>query len=56
LILTELEVTAGTQVNLPHRAIGLLDPAHRADLSTGWQNLLNLVPTDFSKRKAAHRV
>jgi len=50
------EVTAGTRVNLRHRAIGLLDPAHRAGLSTGWQNLLNLVATDFSKRKAAHRV
>ena len=47
---------AGTRINLRHRAIGLLDPAHRAGLSTGWQNLLNLVATDFSKRKAAHRV
>lgn len=38
----------GTRVTLHHRAIGMIDPAHREGLSKGWQYMLDAVKADFS--------
>ena len=44
----KLEKTSGgTNVTLRHRAIGMIDPAHREGVSTGWLNMLNSVKGDF---------
>ena len=37
----------GTRVTLRHRAIGMIDPAHREGLSTGWKYMLDGVKGDF---------
>lgn len=49
------EVAGGTRVTLRHRAIGFIDPAHRAGVGTGWQSLLDAVARDCSQKVAAHR-
>ena len=41
------KVTAGTRLTLRHRAIGMIDPAHREGVSTGWLSMLNAVKNDF---------
>jgi len=42
------ETSGGTKVTLRHRAIGFLDPAHRAGLTTGWRHLLDNLASDLS--------
>ena len=42
-------VAGGTKVVLRLRAIGMIDPEHRANISTGWQNLIDLLRSDFAK-------
>ena len=37
----------GTHVELRHRAIGLIDPAHRQGVGTGWKHILSGVAQDF---------
>lgn len=37
----------GTRVTLHHRAIGLLDPAHKEGVTTGWQFMLDAVKNGF---------
>jgi hypothetical protein len=37
----------GTHVELRHRAIGLIDPAHRQGVGTGWKHILGGVEQDF---------
>ena len=39
----------GTRVTLHHRALGLLDPAHKEGVTTGWSTILGAVKDDFSK-------
>ena len=39
----------GTRVTLRHRALGLLDPAHKEGVTKGWQHFLDSVKNDFSK-------
>jgi len=39
----------GTRVTLHHRAIGMIEPAHREGLSKGWQYMLDAVKGDFSE-------
>ena len=39
----------GTRVTLRHRAIGMIDPAHREGLTQGWQYMLEGVKNDFSQ-------
>ena len=41
------KAAAGTRVTLRHRAIGMIDPAHREGVSTGWRGMLNAVKNDF---------
>ena len=36
----------GTHVDLRHRAIGLIDQAHREGVTTGWKHLLELAAGD----------
>jgi hypothetical protein len=43
------EIPDGIKVTLRHRAIGMLDPAHREGVKTGWKGMLDLVAADFSK-------
>lgn len=43
------ETDGGTTVTLRHRAIGMLDPAHREGVGQGWSTLLNFVKNDFEK-------
>jgi Activator of Hsp90 ATPase homolog 1-like protein len=38
----------GTHVQLRHRAIGLIDPAHKAGVNTGWKSVLDRVAEDCS--------
>jgi hypothetical protein len=42
------EIAGGTRVILRHRAIGLLDPAHRQGVSVGWQYNLDSMKMNFS--------
>jgi len=43
------EIPDGTKVTLRHRVIGMIDPEHRKNISTGWKGMLDLVINDFSK-------
>ena len=45
----------GTHVDLRHRAIGFIDPAHRQNVSTGWKHILEGVVQDCSARAGALR-
>lgn len=47
------EIAGGTRVVLRHRAIGLIDAAHREGVNTGWQLLLNSVAQDCMAGTAA---
>jgi hypothetical protein len=42
------QVPGGTKLTLRHRAIGLLDPAHKQGVSTGWQHYLDSVQKDLA--------
>jgi hypothetical protein len=39
----------GTKVTLRHRAVGMIDPAHRDGVSHGWQHMLDTIARDFDK-------
>ncbi len=43
------QIAGGTKVTLRHRAIGLIDPAHREGVATGWQHLLDTIKGDFTQ-------
>ncbi len=43
------KVSAGTRVTLRHRAIGMIDPAHREGVATGWLHMLNAIKGDFEQ-------
>src|SRR5215831_5069642 len=49
------EIPGGTKLTLRHRAIGFIDPAHRAGVSEGWKGMLDLIAKDCSQPAAAHR-
>ncbi|HEV8591801.1 MAG TPA: SRPBCC domain-containing protein [Pyrinomonadaceae bacterium] len=42
-------VAGGTTLTLRHRAIGMIDPEHRKNISTGWQHLFDAVQGDLAK-------
>lgn len=42
-------IADGTRVTLRHRALGMLDPAHKEGVKTGWGMMLEAVKNDFSK-------
>ena len=48
------EIPGGTKVALRHRAIGFIDPAHRAGVTSGWSHLLELITKDCAPQ-IAHR-
>ena len=43
----------GTHVDLRHRAIGFIDPAHRQGVTTGWRQILANVAQDCSAHTSA---
>jgi hypothetical protein len=43
------QIAGGAKITFRHRAIGLIDPAHREGIGTGWQHLLDLVKNDFAR-------
>jgi hypothetical protein len=43
------QIPDGTKVTLRHRVIGMIDPEHRENITTGWKGMLDLVMDDFSK-------
>ena len=49
------EIAGGTRLSLRHRAIGLIDPAHREGVGGGWQHMLNAIVEDCTAKTAAHR-
>jgi len=40
----------GTGLDLRHRALGFIDPAHRKGVSTGWKHILEHIAQDCSTR------
>ena len=42
----------GTHVDLRHRALGMIDPAHRQGVSTGWRQILAIIAQDCSAHPA----
>jgi hypothetical protein len=49
------EIAGGTRVALRHRAIGFIEPAHRENVSKGWQHILNLIAEHSTGKTAALR-
>ncbi|MEO7673932.1 MAG: SRPBCC domain-containing protein [Pyrinomonadaceae bacterium] len=43
------QVAGGTKLNLRHRAIGMIDPEHRANIGSGWGELLETLKNDFAQ-------
>jgi|SRR5215218_1924364 len=43
----------GTKVTLRHRALGMIDPAHREGVSHGWQHMLDNIASDFPQQAAS---
>ncbi len=42
----------GTHVDFRHRAVGMIDPAHRQGVGTGWKHVLELIANDFAAASA----
>ncbi len=47
--------TGGTHLEFRHRAIGFIDPAHRAGVTTGWRHILQSIAEDSAPRAKAQR-
>ena len=45
----------GTHVDLRHRALGFIDPAHREGVTGGWKHILERVAQDCSAHANAQR-
>ena len=45
--------TGGTHVELRHRAVGMIDPAHREGVTHGWKMILENIAQDSEKRVLA---
>ena len=45
----------GTHVDLRHRAMGFIDPAHRQGVTTGWKNILDGIAQDCSRQASAQK-
>ena len=43
------QVSGGAKVTLRHRAIGMIDPEHRAGVTEGWKHMLSVVKEDFPR-------
>ena len=42
------QIAGGTNLTLRHRAIGMIDPEHRAGVSEGWKQMLDAIKADFA--------
>ena len=42
------EIPGGTRVTLRHRAVGMIEQAHREGVGQGWGHLLDLIRKDFA--------
>jgi len=49
------QLPGGTHVELRHRALGLIDPAHREGVASGWKHMLDGIAQDLSSRATAQR-
>jgi hypothetical protein len=49
------EIAGGTRLGLRHRAIGLIDPAHREGVATGWQHQLDAIAEQCAGKTAVER-
>jgi|SRR5215469_12949746 len=49
------EIPGGTRVALRHRAIGLIEQAHREGVGTGWRQILDHIAEDCTVKTAAQR-
>jgi hypothetical protein len=49
------EIAGGTRLAFRHRAIGLIEPAHREGVSTGWQYMLNAIAEHCTAKTTAQR-
>jgi Activator of Hsp90 ATPase homolog 1-like protein len=45
----------GTHLDLRHRALGFIDPAHRQGVNTGWKHILDTIAQDCSARAAGQQ-
>jgi len=43
------QISGGAKVTLRHRAIGMIDPEHRAGVTEGWKHMLDVLATDFPR-------
>jgi hypothetical protein len=43
-------INDGTKVTLRHRALGLIEQAHREGVTIGWQHILDSIARDFEKK------
>lgn len=50
------EFAGGTKVRLRHRALGLLDGAHREGVRVGWKHMIESIHKDFAGTAAASGV
>ncbi|PYT00661.1 MAG: SRPBCC domain-containing protein [Acidobacteria bacterium] len=46
------QVSGGAKVTLRHRALGVIDPEHRAGLTEGWKHMLGVLVEDFPRADA----
>ena len=46
------EIAGGTRLVFRHRAIGLIDPVHRQNVTHGWQHLLNSIAESCTAKTA----
>ncbi len=44
------QIAGGTKLTLRHRAIGLLDPTHKQNVTKGWAHYLSNIAGDFSTK------
>ena len=49
------EIAGGTRVELRHRAIGLIEKAHREGVSQGWDHMLHQIAGDVTGKTAAQK-
>jgi hypothetical protein len=47
------KVDGGTKITLRHRAVGMIDPAHREGVSHGWTHMIDAVRKDFERTSAS---
>jgi hypothetical protein len=48
------QIAGGTKVTLRHRAVGMIDPAHREGVSKGWRHYLDSINKMCSSGAASH--